>query len=138
MEYPIGPHTVRIDDDTISIVVVGDCLTEHVVEILGHIEGIGGGRGKFYILADVGRLKNIPPDARRVAGAWRSNGRAGGIAILGATVLSRTLVMLVSRASSLLYSSAKRGEMNFFDTEEAARAWLRSRRSAFLLRQSRG
>ena len=134
MEHRLGQHTIDIDGDFVVITLVGDCLAEHISAILVLIDGIGGGKGAYYVIAKVQHLDGVPPEARRIAGAWRGIGRVGGTAIVGATVLTRTLVMLVSRASTLISSTRKTGELRFYKTEEEARDWLIAHRAASSLR----
>lgn len=137
-EHQIGPHTLRIDGDTVSLCLSGEFQAEHIARVISLIDEIGGGQGPFYVLADVERLNGMPAEARRIAGAWKGIGRAGGTAIIGATMLQRTLVTLVSRASTMLSNTRKNGEVSFFKTEEEARAWLATRRVAASSRSLRG
>lgn len=146
MEHRIGPHYIRVDGDLVFIVFGLDCWPESMQSILSTIDGVGGGQGNVYVLADVRGLKNVPPESRRLAGEWKGIGRVGGTVILGATVLTRTIVTLVSRASTLISQTQKIGEVNFCKSEEEGRAWLAARReikaaasiSASSLRRPRG
>lgn len=137
MEHRIGTHSVRIDGDTATVVLVGDLEVEQTKDLLRIVEGMSGGTGFFFVCADVGQLHGMPPEARRLAGGWKGIARAGGTAIIGATVITRTLVMLVSRASALLSNTRKNGEVAFFKTEEEALIWLASRRDALTARTLR-
>lgn len=132
MEHRFGSHSIRIEGDTVFIVIGPDCSPEHLQNILQTIETVGGGQGMVYVIADVRNMKNVPPATRRVASEWKGIGRIGGTAILGATVLTRTIVTLVSRASTLLAHTKKLGELNFCKSEEEGRAWLATRRSSDL------
>lgn len=133
-EHRIGPHCLRISGDTATILLIGELQVEQVTTLLSLMDSIGGGQGLFFVCADVSRLHGMPPEARRIAGNWKGIGRAGGTAIVGATVITRTLVMLVSRASTLMSRTRKIGEIGFFKTEEEARVWLDTRRALVSVR----
>lgn len=123
MEHRIGPHLIDIHGDTAFITLHGDFLVAHTRPMLALLEGIGGGEGKFYVLADVKDLNGVQPEARRIASSWSGVGRAQCTAIIGANLVTRTLVLLVSRASTLLTTS-RHGEVRFFKTESEAREWV--------------
>jgi len=128
MEKRIGPHTLRIAGDTAFLALVGDVQAVDVLPILSHIERINGGTGSFYVVADLSGVTSIAPEARRVASKWPAIGRAGGTAVIGASLLTQTLVTLVSRANSLLSGVKKRAGVAFFKSEGEAVAWLSSLR----------
>lgn len=130
MEHRLGSHLVSIDGDMAILTLDGDCRAEHIRAITALLDGIGGGEGMFYVLADVLRLHGVQPEARRIAGEWRGIRRSGGTAIIGATVFTRTLILLASRASALLSKTKKQGELSFFNTEAEALTWLAAARSA--------
>lgn len=128
MEQRIGPQSIDITGDTAFITMVDEVLAEDMAVLLAALDTVGGGDGPFYILADIRRLRILPPPARHLAGAWKGIGRVGGTAIIGATLITKTLVMLASRASTLLSNTRKTGEVRFFNSEEDARAWIATRR----------
>lgn len=128
MKHQIGHHRVEVEADTIYIVMIGDCAPEEIAAVLRIIDGMGSGKGRCYVLADVRALSKASPETRRIAGQWPGIGRIGGTAIIGANAITRALVMLVSRASIFLSRTPKIGETYFCDTEEEARRWLDTRR----------
>ena len=130
MEQRIGPQRIDISGDTAFITIVDEVLAKDMAALLAALDTIGGGSGPLYILADIGRLRILPPAARHLAGEWKGIGRVGGTAIIGATLITKTLVMLVSRASTLLSNTRKLGEVRFFNSEQDARAWIATRRGA--------
>lgn len=130
MKHQIGHHRVEVDGDTIHIVLKGDCSPEEITEVLRVIDGTGSGKSRCYVLADVSALTKASPETRRIAGQWAGVGRIAGTAIIGATALTRTLVVLVSRASIFLSRTPKIGDTYFCDTEAEARRWLNTCRPA--------
>jgi hypothetical protein len=139
MEHRIGSHTLTVEGDTAFITLVSDLQVDQVRIILSVIDSIGGGQGNFYVLADLRKLEGITPESRRLAGEWKGIARAGGTAIIGASVITRSLVTLVSRASTLLSKTRKTGEVAFFKTEDEARTWLATCRVRMAaLRKARG
>lgn len=72
----------------------------------------------------------ITPDARRLMSEWETSRREPAVgAIVGANFRARTLVGLLSRAVVIINAQAP--QMNFFDTEAQARAWLDVQRIRF-------
>ena len=128
MKHQIGHHRVEVDGDTIYIILSGDCAPEEIAVVLRIIDGMGSGRSRCYVLADVSALSKASPETRRLASQWPGIGRIAGTAIIGANAITRALVMLVSRASIFLSRTPKIGETHFCDTEEEARRWLDARR----------
>lgn len=129
MEHRIGPHSLHIDGNLASVVLVGELLVEHIPAFFKVIDTVGDGQDALYLLVDISLLQGMSAEVRRLAVAWKGLGRAGDSAIVGATVFTRTLVLLISRAASLVRSKPRMRDLAFFKTEEEARLWLNSRRT---------
>lgn len=130
MEHRIGSHKIFIKNDTVLITLIGNCDTAHIREIIALVEQTSNRWGRFFVLADVSSFGQITPEARRVAGEWSGIARAAGTVIIGASVMTRAIVILVSRASTLLSHTSKKGELAFCANEQEAVAWLKTRGAA--------
>jgi hypothetical protein len=130
MEHRIGLHNLRIEGDLVFITLNGDCVPDQIRRLLSVIDEAGGGRGNVYVLADVRNFGSASAESRRIAVEWTGVGRINGAAILGATLITRAMVVLVWRASTILSKSNKITELHFCKSEEEGRAWLAARRTA--------
>ena len=72
MEQRIGPQSIDITGDTAFITMVDEVLAEDMAVLLAALDTVGGGDGPFYILADIRRLRILPPPAG--TSAWFDTG----------------------------------------------------------------
>lgn len=129
MEQRIGPHTVRINGNLAELTLVGMIGAEHMPPVLALLDGANGGAGRCYVLADLRSVAGVSPDARRIASQWSGVRRIHGIAVIGASLIIRTLVLLVARANTLLSGTTKSTKIAFFQEADEALAWLQQSRA---------
>lgn len=129
MKHQIGPHTVGLDGDLVELTLTGLIAAEHMPRVLQLIDSMNGGSGSCYVFADLRGVESVSPDARRIASKWPGVRRVRGIAIVGASLVVQTLVLLVSRANTLLSGTTKTAKVAFFKSDSEARAWLQKTRA---------
>ena len=120
----MGRHTVGIDSDVSELTLTGRIAAEHMPRVLQVIDDMNSGSGLCYVLANLRGVEGMSPDARRIASQRPGVHRVRGIAIIGASLIVQTLVLLVSRANTLLSGTKKTVEIALFKSETDARAWL--------------
>jgi hypothetical protein len=79
-------------------------------------------------LQDCSQITTFTAEARRSFFEWnRKRQYPGAVAIVGASFVLKTMAMMLFRAVKLIVTVA--AEMEFFDTEAEARAWLDAQRA---------
>jgi hypothetical protein len=129
VEEEIGKHRIRIEPPDLFVVTHdGDISFQEAAAIMHRLEAFTAGKDRVFLLLDVRRAGNMPPEARK--GIVGTMGRlpVGGVAIFGATFSIRVAATLMAKAASLLHPSAPAA--SFFASEADARAWLDDRRGA--------
>lgn len=134
MSRRIGPHALQIDGDLVTVHLVGEVSLDEMKGITAELEGVIAAHGRFGVLADVRELRSLSPAARRYAGSWKQVMSSYGSAAFGASLPIRTIVSLLSHAMELFMKRTHRGRLDFFKTEEEARAWLLKQREEMLSR----
>lgn len=86
--------------------------------------------GRFGTLIDARKMGRISAGARKAVGEWGSSAGNFGTAVFGASLLIRTLVMLLVRAREIVERIDL--ALGFFKTAAEASAWLDSRRALVL------
>ncbi len=120
----LGSNQIVLEDDvivwvtgpevTLADVQRGDALFQKNLEKFGYL----------LILGEIERLAAIPADARRYHSEWsRVHRPYFSAALIGGSVLAKTLVRLVLSASQLL-SRDRLTRFHYVDCEEQALCWL--------------
>jgi hypothetical protein len=106
---------------------VGAILPDEVTELHAFMDSMLADHDFIFLLVDATEARTVGAEARRRAASWSNAPRLGGIAVFGAGLTVRTLVTLVQALQRLLFPK-NTFVMEIVQTEQAARAWLDSRR----------
>ncbi|WP_437757012.1 STAS/SEC14 domain-containing protein [Sorangium sp. So ce1389] len=113
-------------DGILHVAVDGDLSEEIARSIAAASRRIAESGREVLVLADVSRLKAIPPDVRKLMASGMVPARHDAVAVLGASFTLRVVATLTARSLRLLTSRSY--PVDFFVTEAEARAWLLAQR----------
>jgi hypothetical protein len=130
----IGPHVVKVEDDLVTLRFYGECSAEHMRGITGTIDEVIALCGCCAVVGDLRELRSVSPEARRFASSWTNIDFCYAVAVFGASLPLRTIVTLLSRAIELFRKRPNTSGVEFFKTEEEARASVVPKRREFLAR----
>lgn len=132
--YPmIGKHICYFEaPDTIFMRLIGEVGAKEGRHINDrHIE-IGQRLPNMFFLIDLGELDGIHPDVRKEAGEILKRLPLRGAAIYQASFKSKVIAKLILTAMNMFRSEEEKVPIVFFETEEAARAWIEAKREESL------
>jgi hypothetical protein len=135
----VGRHRVeRQLADRLDLAVRGDVSNEDVVEIINIVRQVRRECGYSLILADVSEMGSIPPATRKLAAAeMKKDGQyMSAICLIGASLITRSLVTLILRAVSLIGGTSDR-ILGFPSNWQAGIEWTDRHRFEFLRRLAR-
>lgn len=123
----IGRHTLSFEEpDLARIRVVGDVTEHEVDEIFTALIASTEGRAPLLWLVDLAEGGMLSAASRRRAAYWRPRVRLGGVAVVHASFEQRVVIKMISHVLQL--SGLVKSQLNAFDDEAAALAWLLSLR----------
>ena len=126
--FPKPEHLdVQIEDDLVVIRIDG-VIDESIAFYLGDVhDELAQQFGYALVLQHCSSTTTVTTEGRHRYFEWNKRRKYPGcVAMVGASFATKTMVMLLSRAVKLLVTV--RGEIEFFDSEELARAWLDEQR----------
>lgn len=130
----IGTHRLRFEPpDLIFLEDRGDFSLEDAAALIEEVDRIAASRGPLLLLNDFRQLGQVPSAARKRLINPSLISRIRAAAIFGAGFPQRILFRMAVNALKLTYG-ASMPEMQIFESEAEARAWLdeaRRGRSAF-------
>lgn len=124
----IGSHVVLVEEELVTLRLHGALSLEEMRAVTGIIDEVIARVGRCGVLGDLRALTQVTPEARRFAGSWTNVDFCYATGVFGASLPLRTIVSLLSRAIELFRKRPQRGALQFWKTEEEARAWVLSRR----------
>jgi hypothetical protein len=124
--YTVGKHHIREVDDLVAVVWHGPASLAEIREIMAHVDQIYRQHGYALLLFDVTDAGLAEEGSRKWLAAWARDNPACRVATFGASLIIRTALHLLNRASRLF--NAQVGETQFCASEAEARAWLSSQR----------
>ena len=133
MDHQIATHIVRVEDDIVSIRVIGDFEGPHMQRLLEIIGGIIEKHGRYGTLIDTRQMTRMSPDTRKLVSEYKGATTCFGNAIFGDSLAARVVMTMAWRAIQLLNS--QKFPAAFFKNEAEARAWLATRRDATTSKQ---
>ncbi|WP_437509326.1 STAS/SEC14 domain-containing protein [Sorangium sp. So ce1099] len=137
MHDPDPRHSVlelREEPDGILHVAVNGDLSEEIARSIAAASRRMAESGReVLVLADVSRIKAIPPGVRKLMASGAVAARHDAVAVLGASFTLRVVATLTSRSLRLLTSRSY--PVEFFATEAEARAWLLAQRGVIRARR---
>lgn len=134
---PLGPHSYRIEDDTIFVRTNGDATLESTVLYTELCKQLVAQNGYVLSVVDMAVSGVAAPEVRRYQAQAARDFPAGSseTAIFGMSPLARTFVQLIARASSLL--TGRESGVQFMRDEAAALRWRDERRAVLRSRFGR-
>lgn len=125
----IGNHSTWIElPDIVHLKLVGEVGVEEGRAVNeAHLE-YARELPHFYYMIDLSELDNIPAVVRKEASATVKMLPLRGTVIYQTPLRARVIAKLLLTAANLFRGGASQNPMDFVDTEEDARAWIRRRR----------
>ena len=125
----IGSHTTSIElPDIVHLKLVGEVTLEECQEInQTHID-YGKELSHFLYMIDLSELENIPAAVRREASQTVKILPVRGTVIYQTPIRARVIAKLLLTAVNLFKGGATQNPVDFVDTAEEARAWIKRRR----------
>lgn len=127
-----GAHAYRSQGDVLHFRASGPMELADITRLFEQRQAIQRQHGQVFTLIEAQHIGNTPADARRYAAEYRADPPfRGAVILLGAGLLTRTVVSLVSAAARLLGRSEKDLAFLFFaaDLAEAAAIIARQRQA---------
>lgn len=120
--------SLRIQGDTIYAISYGQVTYPMLVDYLRIIDQeTGANRRTLYFVTSVQQNNGtLDVSGRRYLAKWSAQNRIGGLAVVGANWLVRSLTVLIFNGASLINRNAI--PIAFFQSEEQAIPWIDSLR----------
>lgn len=133
---PVGKHTCSFEEpDIIFMELIGHVSADEGSEINRRHRAMGEGKDHVFFLIDLEDLDSIHPDVRKEAGVVLKNLPVRGAFVYKAPLKAKVIAKLIFTAMNMFKSSADKIEVEFFDTEEEARAGIIRRREQIAKRR---
>lgn len=125
----IGMHSTSMElPDIVHLKLVGEVSLEECREInQTHID-YAKELPQFFYMIDLSELENIPAAVRREASQTVKILPVRGTVIYQTPLRARVIAKLLLTAVNLFKGGATQNPVDFVDTTEEARAWIRRRR----------
>lgn len=129
-QHQIGRHTTKFEEpDLLFMKLVGDVSNEEVREINQAHLTYGQNVPYLFYLIDLSELDNLAPQVRKEASEVVKVLPLRGTAIYGAPLKAKVLAKLMLTAANMFRGGKNPNPVEFYDTEEQARAWIEKRRA---------
>jgi hypothetical protein len=119
--YTVGKHHISEVDDLVTVIWHGPASLAEIREIMGHVDQIYRQHGYALLLFDVTEAELAEEGSRKWLAAWARDNPQCRVATFGASLIIRTTLLLLNRASRI-------SETQFCASEAEARAWLSDQR----------
>jgi hypothetical protein len=130
-----GKHITYFEEpDIIYMKFKGEASDSEGMELLRRQKIFAQGRDLLFFLIDAENLGGITPAARKAVAETLKDIPLYGMAIYAAPLTARVLIKLLITAVNLFRKDAATNPVEFFPTEEDARAWIASRRLKYASR----
>ena len=127
IERHIDRHSIRFEPpETLHFVLMGDVSAQDAEAMAVFAREHIGGRPFILAFLDVGDLRAIPAETRKVAARLSAEFPYRGIAFYHASFRARVVTTLLGGALRL-FSPHLDNPLRYFDTEAEARLWLAER-----------
>lgn len=127
-----GKHVTYFEEpDIIYMKLVGDCSDAEGLELLRRQRTFAEGRKMLFFLMDDREMAGISPGARKAVAEMLKEIPLFGMANYQAPMKARVVAKLVITAINLFRKDASTNPVEFFSSEEEARAWIARRREQF-------
>ena len=135
---PVGKHIATFEEpDVIFMRLSGPVSEAEGLEMNRRHEVMAEGKDSVFYLIDLAELDSIHPEVRKAAGATLKNLPVRGAFLFCAPLKAKVTAKLIFTAMNLFKSAEDKISVDFFATEEEARATMARRREE-LARARRG
>ena len=127
-----GKHITYFEEpDIIFMKLSGDVSDAEGLELLRRQKAFAEGRKMLFFLMDGREMAGISPGARRAVAETLKEIPLYGMANFQSPMTARVVAKLVITAINLFRKDASTNPVEFFNSEEEARAWIASRREKY-------
>jgi hypothetical protein len=125
----IGRHSTSIElPDIVHLKLVGEVGLDECREInQAHLD-YAKELPHFFYMIDLSELENIPAAVRKEASETVKTLPLRGTMVYNTALRARVIAKLLLTAANLFKGGAGQNPVDFADTEEEARAWIKRRR----------
>jgi hypothetical protein len=132
-DHSVGRHVTYLEaPDIIFLKLSGSCTEEEGREINRRNREAASGLPHVFFLIDFAEAGNVPAVVRRVSAETLRSLPTRAIAVYAAPLRARVIATMVATAINFFRTDEDRKLLEFFDTEEEARAWIASVRRQIL------
>lgn len=124
--YTVGKHHISEVDDLVTVVWHGPASLAEIREIMGNVDQIYRQHGYALLLFDVTEAELAEEGSRKWLAAWARDNPQCRVATFGASLIIRTTLLLLNRASRIFNPQVS--ETQFCASEAEARDWLAGQR----------
>ncbi|MDI3291426.1 STAS/SEC14 domain-containing protein [Polyangium sp. 15x6] len=128
-----GTHRARFDPpDIVRVWWIGPSIIGQIDTLYTWTATMIPDGSTYFVIADMSRLEEVGPAARKAAAGDARARRIAGLAIIGASFHMRVLMGMFLKALRVFYGQ-KMFQMKYFEREEDALVWVaaeRARRAA--------
>lgn len=135
MAIGIGPHSVEIEGDIITVRLRGDFELAHMQQWCGLADKVIAEYGGAFTISDFSTGGHFPPESRRYGSQWPNAGKVWGSALVGSSLALRVLMTMIIRVSAVLRKQ-QGVPLISVATEAEARAWVATQRTRLGLPQA--
>lgn len=127
-----GKHVTYFEEpDIIYMRFAGAASDADGLELLRRQKQFAVGRTRLFFLIDASDLGGITPTARRAVAETLKDIPLYGMAVFAAPLKAKVLLKILITAINIFHRDASNNPLEFFDSEQAAREWLASRRTKY-------
>lgn len=130
--FVFGKHITYFEEPDIIYMRFGGSASDlDGLELLRRQKQYAVGRSLLFFLIDASDLGGITPTARRAVAETLKDLPLYGMAVYAAPLKARVLLKILITAINIFHRDASNNPLEFFDSEQAARDWLASRRQQY-------
>lgn len=122
----VGRHHVAVADDLVAITWHGPSSLTEIQQIMSGVDEVYRQHGYVLMLFDLTDAGPAQEGSRKWLATWGRDNPQHRVATFGASLLVRTALHLVNRASRMFNSQI--ADTQFCASEAQARAWLAAQR----------
>lgn len=130
-ELKVGQHSVRVEDDTLSLAVSGVMGLDETILVHRELEKLLTEHHRAFVIVDNRHGSGISPESRRWIGEWNRHHQASGVAVFGnAGATGRALIAIVFAVIRIFRKDAL--PLVWVKGEAEARTWIAAERNKLL------
>jgi hypothetical protein len=127
-----GKHITYFEEpDIIYMKFAGSASDADGLELLRRQKQFAVGHTMVFFLIEACDLGGITPTARRAVAETLKDLPLYGMAVFAAPLKAKVLLKILITAINLFHKDAANNPLEFFDSEQAARDWIASRRQKY-------